>query len=143
MVALNQTRNPPTSVADSAPQHRETPPDSNSFPTNRMRSLLRARSYDPHTAEFVSTDPLEYVDGMSLFRGYFQFFKTDSWGTAVTKQQCDQALADARQEFVDIFNHLNQTPGCSEPTMSCGFCASGGEFNPFDNTIEISEVAHG
>ena len=32
---------------------------------------FRARYYDPHTAEFISTDPLEYVDGMSLFRGYF------------------------------------------------------------------------
>jgi len=66
MVALNQNWNPPTSVADSALKHRKTPSDNNSFPTNRIRSLLRARYYDPHSAEFISTDPLEYVDEMSL-----------------------------------------------------------------------------
>ncbi len=71
MVALNQTRNPPTSVADTALKPRKTPPDNTSFPTNRMRSLLRARYYDPLTAEFTSPDPLEYVDGMSLYRAYF------------------------------------------------------------------------
>ena len=32
---------------------------------------FRARHYDPTTGEFVSQDPLEYVDGMSLYRGYF------------------------------------------------------------------------
>jgi hypothetical protein len=32
---------------------------------------FRARYYDPTTGEFVSRDPLEYVDGMSLYRGYF------------------------------------------------------------------------
>ena len=32
---------------------------------------FRARYYDPTTGEFVSQDRLEYVDGMSLYRGYF------------------------------------------------------------------------
>jgi RHS repeat-associated protein len=32
---------------------------------------FRARYYDPSTGEFISRDPLEYVDGMSLYRGYF------------------------------------------------------------------------
>ncbi len=32
---------------------------------------FRARYYDPTTGEFVSKDPMEYVDGMSLYRGYF------------------------------------------------------------------------
>jgi len=41
---------------------------------------FRARYYDPHTAEFISPDPLEYVDGMSLFRGYFTGSKTDPDG---------------------------------------------------------------
>ena len=32
---------------------------------------FRARYYDPSTGEFISRDPLGYVDGMSLYRGYF------------------------------------------------------------------------
>lgn len=31
----------------------------------------RARYFDSETGEFVSQDPLEYVDGASLYRGYF------------------------------------------------------------------------
>ena len=80
MVALNQYWNEQISVADTALNHRKTPPDNNSFPTNRLRSLLRARYYDPHTAEFLSPDPLEYVDGMSLFRGYFALESQDPSG---------------------------------------------------------------
>jgi RHS repeat-associated protein len=32
---------------------------------------FRARWYDPSTGGFISRDPLGYVDGMSLYRGYF------------------------------------------------------------------------
>jgi len=84
MVALNKNWNQSTSAADTAPKHRKTPSDNNSFSTNRIRSLLRARYYDPHTAEFISTDPLEYVDGMSLFRGYFVVIGVDPFGRDLT-----------------------------------------------------------
>jgi len=84
MVALNQTTIRTDSAPESALKPRKTPPDNNSFPTNRIRSLLRARYYDPHTAEFLSTDPLEYVDGMSLFRGYFVGVGVDANGTSLT-----------------------------------------------------------
>ena len=45
-------------------------------------SLLykRARYYDPTTGEFLSRDPLEYVDGMSQYRGYFVPGGTDPLG---------------------------------------------------------------
>ncbi len=33
--------------------------------------FMRARYYDHLTGEFIAPDPLEYIDGMSLFRGYF------------------------------------------------------------------------
>jgi hypothetical protein len=42
--------------------------------------VLRARYYDPSTGEFTSPDPLEYVDGMSLYRGYFSLRNTDPRG---------------------------------------------------------------
>lgn len=40
----------------------------------------RARYYDPATSEFISRDPLEYVDGMSLYRAYFVPGGMDPWG---------------------------------------------------------------
>ena len=41
---------------------------------------FRARYYDPSTGEFISRDPLEYVDGMSQYRAYFAMVGTDSYG---------------------------------------------------------------
>jgi RHS repeat-associated protein len=42
---------------------------------------FRARFFDPSTGEFISRDPLEYVDGMSMYRGYFGLNNVDSRGT--------------------------------------------------------------
>jgi len=42
---------------------------------------FRARWYDPATGGFVSRDPLGYVDGMSLYRGYFGLQAVDPEGT--------------------------------------------------------------
>ena len=41
---------------------------------------FRARYYDPTSGEFVSRDPLEYVDGMSLYRGYMGVKAVDPFG---------------------------------------------------------------
>ncbi len=41
---------------------------------------FRARYYDPTTGEFASQDPLEFVDGMSSYRGYFVFSGVDPSG---------------------------------------------------------------
>ena len=41
---------------------------------------FRARYYDPQTGEFISRDPLGYVDGMSLYRGCFIPGGLDPWG---------------------------------------------------------------
>jgi hypothetical protein len=40
----------------------------------------RARFYDSVTGEFTSPDPLEYVDGMSLYRAYFAVHGVDPSG---------------------------------------------------------------
>ena len=45
--------------------------------------LFRARWYDPATGGFVSRDPLGYVDGMSLYRGYFGVRGVDPNGLRV------------------------------------------------------------
>ena len=41
---------------------------------------FRARYYDLGTGEFVSRDPLEYVAGMSQYRGYFAPGMVDPFG---------------------------------------------------------------
>jgi RHS repeat-associated protein len=50
----------------------------------------RARYYDPGTGEFISQDPLEYVDGMSQYRAYFVPGTVDPEGEKCTKgTPCD------------------------------------------------------
>jgi RHS repeat-associated protein len=46
--------------------------------------FYRARYYDPGTGEFVSRDPLEYVNGMSLYRAYFIQSRVDPNGLKAT-----------------------------------------------------------
>jgi len=41
---------------------------------------FRARYYNPLTGEFLSRDPLEFVDGMSLYRGYMAVNGMDPTG---------------------------------------------------------------
>ena len=53
---------------------REWDPDLNLY-------HFRARWYDPSTGGFISRDPLGYVDGMSLYRGYFGVTFLDPTGT--------------------------------------------------------------
>jgi len=49
---------------------------------------FRARYYDPQLGEFISRDPLGYVDGMSLYRGYFAPGAVDPFGLQ-EQQTCD------------------------------------------------------
>lgn len=57
----------------------------------------RARYYDTGTGEFISRDPLEYVDGMSLYRGYFATLGVDPTGT----EECDEVPAPTTTTFRD------------------------------------------
>jgi RHS repeat-associated protein len=56
----------------------------------------RARYYDPSTGEFISRDPLEYVDGMSQYRAYFAIAGVDSLGMKsadpITVKECFEGL---------------------------------------------------
>ena len=51
---------------------------------------FRARYYDPNTGEFISRDPLGYVDGMSLYRAYFVPGGVDPSGTVCVAKTCDK-----------------------------------------------------
>ena len=48
---------------------------------------FRARYYDPQTGEFISRDPLGYVDGMSQYRAYFVPGATDPSGNMAYRCQ--------------------------------------------------------
>jgi hypothetical protein len=85
MVALNQTWKTAFKRPHSAPSSRQTPHHHEPLCSNRTWQPLRARYYDPHTAEFTSPDPLEYVDGMSLFRGYFVILSVDVLGLSTAE----------------------------------------------------------
>ncbi len=64
---------------------RRRPSGKQTVAPNVALLLIRARYYDPLTGEFTSRDPLEYVDGMSLYRGYMGHERVDPSGLA-----CDQ-----------------------------------------------------
>ncbi|MBL8890217.1 MAG: RHS repeat-associated core domain-containing protein [Planctomycetaceae bacterium] len=53
---------------------------------------FRARWYDPSAGGFISRDPLGYVDGMSLYRGYFGVDGIDpsgkKWGSCIIALAC-------------------------------------------------------
>ncbi|MBL8892636.1 MAG: RHS repeat-associated core domain-containing protein [Planctomycetaceae bacterium] len=54
---------------------------------------FRARWYDPATGGFISRDPLGYVDGMSLHRGYLGVRDIDPFGDLVVRG-FDEPLPD-------------------------------------------------
>ena len=62
---------------------RRRPSEKQTVAPNVALLLIRARYYDPMTGEFTSRDPLEYVDGMSLYRAYFGIGGVDPLGEAV------------------------------------------------------------
>jgi hypothetical protein len=93
MVALNPVRSSPPGRAPAAPATRQTPPRATLPAPNRPQSLQRARYYDPATGEFTSRDPLEYVDGMSPYRGYFAILGMDPFGEELVISPVDHRLS--------------------------------------------------
>ncbi len=82
---------------------------------------FRARWYDPATGGFVSRDPLGYVDGMSLYRGYFAQPGTDPSGLLSIREigiigiaVAIQSLVCKRLEDDAIANHRARTPTIQE-----------------------------
>lgn len=72
------------------------------------QSYNRARYYDSTTGEFCSRDPLEYIDGMSRYRGYFAPTDVDPLGLStlhhwIPQQDDLRFLLNARcAEFFDL-----------------------------------------
>ena len=73
---------------------RRRPHETQRVAPNVALLLIRARYYDPMTGEFTSRDPLEYVDGMSLYRAYFVPNGTDPFGFQTVVQEDESPFAD-------------------------------------------------
>ncbi len=81
MVAASKTRfrNKPQALTAHFACQNPAPADPSACTPSQP--LQRARCYDPSTGEFTSRDPLEYVDGMSVYRGYLLIAGIDPEGT--------------------------------------------------------------
>lgn len=82
---------------------------------------FRERYYDPSTGEFTSRDLMEYVDGMTLYRGYFVPGKTDPTGG----QSINTGEKDAQGRVIrKLVKAEARHPGVSIPgdPLSVGDC---------------------
>lgn len=90
---------------------------------------FRARYYDPTTGEFTSRDPFEYVDGMSMMRGYMGNQLTDSTGlsagetivegpNAAIVSYIKKPLAVNILELLDTLKKLGYKPRTSETMLN-------------------------
>jgi RHS repeat-associated protein len=70
---------------------REYDPDLNLY-------HFRARWHDPATGGFISRDPLGYVDGMSLYRGYFGVKGVDPNGLQINRCRCTTHIESSTPE---------------------------------------------
>ena len=72
-----------------------------------LSQSLHARYFDPEGGRFINRDPLEYVDGMNLYAGYFaQRFQIDPMGTEITetKPEGHRSILDSMNTVKDVFN---------------------------------------
>ncbi len=83
MVKLCENSEPAFEQVRRARFVRRRPSETQRVAPNVALLLIRARYFDPTTGEFTSRDPLEYVDGASLYRGYMGIGGTDPWGLDV------------------------------------------------------------
>ncbi len=98
MVKLSENWNPASPTPIAASFLRESLTNKQPVAPNRIPQLISARYYDPGTGEFISTDPLEYVDGMSMFRGYFVPEVIDPTGMKSILYQEDNHWIKLRQD---------------------------------------------
>ncbi len=96
---------------------------------------FRARYYEPTTGEFCSKDPLEYVDGMSLYRGYFVPSSIDFSGMTTMSTASDKYC----RKFCKPYHEGN--PG--QMTRCIGWCKGNKKQEIFDHWVELDELEVG
>lgn len=86
---------------------RHTPSHRQPATASAILLSLRARYYDGNTGEFASQDPLGYVDGMSLYRGYFLIGAVDIVGTQTRSVNGIQVGVLPHETPLGGFNSVN------------------------------------
>ena len=73
---------------------------------------FRARFYDPTTGEFTSRDSLEYVDGMSLMRGYLGLVDSDPFGLRkeLTLEELHSKCKKNNKIYKDLTTKITDDP---------------------------------
>ena len=67
-----------------------------------LSQSLQARYYDPDMGRFASRDPLQYIDGMNLYAGYFaQGFFLDPMGTT-SEEDCCICEIEPEQCYISV-----------------------------------------
>ncbi len=84
----------------------------------RLQVYQRARYYDVVSGEFTSQDPIEYINGMSLYRGCFVPGAIDPTGTFRRDLIKDRKLCAKRMEARR--NWISQISGQVEDTNRAG-----------------------
>ncbi len=114
----------------------------------RLQVYQRARYYDCVTGEFTRRDPLEYVDGMSLYRAYFVPVSVDPDGLLqqgiLRKPACEAAkrMASKDPKYISIMKVL-KSEGCKIPEIYCkNLSGIGGQYDPSTGDIEIDYSSH-
>ena len=82
---------------------------------------FRARYYDPTTGEFIAQDPLGYVDGMSLYRGYMGHNWVDPQGATLMWPQDEED--ETANKIIEILkkSKVNQLRYHSDSDEHAGF----------------------
>jgi len=98
---------------------------------------FRARYYDPQLGEFISRDPLGYVDGMSLYRGYFAPGAVDPSGLDLIIPTIGTSSA------LDVLdNRFNSSDGSSSSGVVFTFDSSDGPSYSGDVSVTSGTITN-
>ena len=94
---------------------------------------LRARWYSPGLGRFTSRDPLHYVDGPSLYRGYFSPGSVDPWGLVNLKDMHNKCVRDCEDLCIEQYSWWN--PSRYSCVGACGASCAGYDLSTIEGAI--------
>jgi len=106
---------------------------------------FRARYYEASLGQFISRDPLNYVEGMNLYGGYFVANKLDPSGknsaNAEAYAKCRERMNINEQEELKDFVELFKSSNCPLPSVLC-LCCSGSESGSYSEETNVITLCY-